>query len=82
MAERALGVGQEARPDAVPHAAVLVVDEPVLAVVALLDARGVLFPFGWRLRRPEIGRAVGEIDVVVAGNQLVVHGALRGIGRR
>src|SRR4029450_497333 len=80
MTDRALGVGQEPRADAVPHAAVLVVDEPVLAVVALLHARRVLLPFGRRLRRPEIGRAVSEIDVVVAGNQLVVHGG-RSVGR-
>ena len=77
MAERALGVGQEARADAVPHAAVLVVDEPVLPVIALLDPRRVLLPLGGRLRRPEIGRAIGEVDVVVAGNELVLHGAFR-----
>src|SRR5204863_4237569 len=45
--------------------------------VALFDARRVLLPFGRRLRRPEVGRAVGEVDVVVAGNELVLHDTLR-----
>ena len=36
-------------PDPVPHAAVDIVAEPVLPVVALLDARHELLPFGRRL---------------------------------
>ena len=50
MVERALRVGQEAGADAVPHAAVDIADEPVLSVIAHLDAGRALLPFRWRLR--------------------------------
>ena len=82
MAEHPLVVGQEARADAVPHAPVLVVDKPMLPVIPLLDARRGLLPFVAALRRPQIGRAIGQVDVVVAGDELFWHRGLLSLLRR
>ena len=46
-------------PDAVPHALVLGFDEPVAAVLELLDARREQPPLRGRIG-PEVGRAVGQ----------------------
>ena len=72
--EGARRVLEEAGAHAVPHALVLGVHEPVAAVLQLLHARDEQLPLGRRLRRPEVGRAVGEIDVVVAGDQPILRG--------
>ena len=78
MVERSLLVFQEAWADTVPHPLVLAIDDPVQAVVALLGARCSVAPLTRRLLRPEIGRTIGEVDVVVGGNQFFRHGTLLG----
>jgi hypothetical protein len=76
MGEGALFVLGESRADAVPHALLLTVDDPVQAVVALLGPGHQALPFRRRGVRPEIGRAVGHVDVVVGGDQLQCHRSL------
>jgi hypothetical protein len=66
MMERAGLVFQEPGTDTVPHPLVLAIDEPVQPVVALLDPRRVVFPLRGRRLRPQIRRAVGQVDVVVS----------------
>ena len=76
MAEDALLVRQEARPHPVPHPLVLGLDEPVEAILEFLHAGHEELPLARGLRRPQIGRAVGQVDMIVAGDEPVLHGAL------
>ena len=48
--------------------------KPVKAVLELLDSGHEQLPLGGGLRRPQVGRAIREIDVIVAGNEPVQHG--------
>src|SRR5581483_3153469 len=52
--------------------------EPVAAVLQLLHPGDQELPPGGRLAGPEIRRAVGEVDVVVAGDEPLEHDALLG----
>src|SRR5262252_4130947 len=76
MAEHASLIREETRADAVPHPLVLRLDEPMEPVIHLLDARGEQFPFVGRLRRPQVGRQISQIDVIIAGDQLFWHSGL------
>jgi hypothetical protein len=69
VGEDARRVLEKAGPDAVPHALVLALHEPVQAVFQLLDAGREQPPLRRCLVRPEVRRAIGEIDVVVAGHE-------------
>ena len=74
--ERTLLVFGESRPNAVPHALIGAIDDPMQSVVAFLGARHQGFPVMRRGARPQIGRAIGHVDVIVGGDQAVNHRAL------
>src|SRR5215469_12146109 len=76
MAEHASLIREETWADAVPHPLVLRLDEPMEPVIHLLDARGEQFPFVGCLRRPQVRRQVGQVDVIIAGDQLFWHSGL------
>src|SRR5581483_12481600 len=69
---------EEARSHPVPHPLVLGLHEPVADVLQLLHPGDQELPPGGRLAGPEIRRAVGEVDVVVAGDEPLEHDALLG----
>jgi hypothetical protein len=48
----------------------------VETVLQLFDAGGEELPLGGSLGGPEISGAIGEVDVVVAGDEPIGHGAL------
>src|SRR6266545_1153309 len=82
VTEASLLVLEEARADAVPHPLVLRVHEPVEPIFELFHPGYEQLPLGRRLRRPEIGGTVGQVDVVVPGDESLGHGTLLGVGRQ
>src|SRR5206468_1235903 len=64
--KHALLVLGKAWADAVPHALVLPLDEPVEAIVQLFHTWDEQLPPGWGLRRPQIGRTVGQVNMIVS----------------
>ena len=76
VAEHAPLILEEPRSHAVPHPLVLGLHEPVEAVLQFLHARHEELPLGRGLRRPQVGRQIGEVDVIVTGDEAIWHNAL------
>src|SRR4029077_14887468 len=71
--EGAGGPLEEAGAHPVPHPLVLGLHEPVAAVLQLLYPRDQELPLRGRLAGPEVGREIGEVDVVGAGDEPLEH---------
>ena len=53
-------------PYAIPHALVLPLHEPVEAIIQLFHTGYKQLPLRWGLRRPQIGRTVGQVNMIVS----------------